>query len=167
MAGALGTINSTTSILETSDKGVANGVASLDPGGKVPSAQLPSSVSATIPQSFSFTRNGSDFLQETSGTYVSMAKFIYAGSSILGVPTTIKVNAWNDGGTSISIQIFDVTNGLQVAEVTGVVTSAIDNIQDLGVLANIPLNAALFEVRLLLVGGGMGDQAKISSLTIY
>ena len=165
--GALGTINSTTEVVESSEKGAVNGVASLDAGGKVPSAQLPSSVSATTPQSFSFPRNNSDFLQENSATYVSVAKFIYTGSSVLGIPTTIKANAWNDGGTSISIQIFDVTNGAQIAEVTGVISAAADNIQDLGALSNIPLSQAVFEIRILLVGGGMGDQAKISSLTIY
>jgi hypothetical protein len=148
--------------LTNDDLGANNGVAQLGATGKVPTSQL-----ITTPQSFSFTRNNNDFLQENGASYSSVAKFIYTGSSILGIPTIIKANVWNFGGTSVSIQIFDVTNSLQIAEVTNVTNSSIDNIQDLVAISNIPLNAALFEVRLLLVGGGMGDSARISSLIIH
>lgn len=120
-----------------------------------------------IPQSFSFTRNNNDFLQENNGAYQSLCKITYGGTDLFGIHTNIITNAWNDGGTSISIEIFDTTNGNQIAEVTGITSASIDNIVNLGTLTNLPTGQAVFEVRVLLVGGGMGDQAKISSLTIY
>ena len=122
---------------------------------------------ATIPQTVSFTRNNTPSLQENLTTYQTAAKVRYVGSAILGVPTTIEVNAWLDGGTSFSVEIFDVTNGNQIAEVTGATGALENNSQSLGSLTNVPAGGALFEVRILLTGGGMGDQARISTFTIY
>lgn len=119
------------------------------------------------PQSVSFTRNNNNFLQTASASYEAVAKVEYLGSDVLGIPDTIDVNAWNDGGTSISIEIQDVTNGNQIAEATVVTSSSEVNIEDLGTLSNIPTGPAMFEIRLLLVGGGMGDQAKASTFSIY
>lgn len=39
--GAIGSINNSTSVVESSEKGAANGVASLDGGAKIPPGQLP------------------------------------------------------------------------------------------------------------------------------
>lgn len=119
------------------------------------------------PQSVSFTRNNNNFIETSDSSYEAVAKVEYLGSDVLGIPDTIDVNAWNDGGTSISIEIFDVSNGNQIAEVTGVTSTSEANIQNLGALANIPTGEAMFEIRLKLVGGGMGDDAKISTFSIY
>jgi len=122
----------------------------------------------TIPVHTSFTRNNSDHVQENSGAYTTVAKIIYAGSSVLGVPTSIIANVWNDGATSVDIRVIDATNGdVVIAELTGITSSFDGNIPNLGTLSNIPTGNASFEVQLALNGGGMGDQARISSLTIY
>ena len=120
----------------------------------------------TQSQPFVFTTNNNDFIQENNGAYTSVAKISYAGSDRLGIPRSIFGNIWNDGGISVSIQIFDVTNSLQIAELTGIVSASEANISDLGALTNVPTGRAVFEIRLLQVGGGMGDNAKMSSITI-
>lgn len=119
----------------------------------------------THPQSFSFTRNNNEYLQE-NGTAV-VAKIMYAGSDVLGVPTKIIANCWNDGGTSVDITIIDATNSDNVIATLNITSSSEENIADLGTLSNIPTGNAVFEVEITLNGGGMGDEAKISSLTIY
>lgn len=118
-------------------------------------------------QSFSFTRNNNDFVQENSLTYVSVSKITYVGTDRLRTPTNIIANVWNDGGTSVSVRVTDITNANVIAELTGITSSSDINIEDLGALSNLPNSPALFLVELLQIGGGMADNAKISSLTIY
>lgn len=48
MSDQLGNITPTTQILEVSDKGVANGVASLDAGGKLPMSELPAGIAGGL-----------------------------------------------------------------------------------------------------------------------
>lgn len=119
------------------------------------------------PQTVSFTRNNNSSVQTADTSYDLVAKVEYLGSDVLGVPDTIDLNAWNDGGTSISIEIQDITNGNQIAEATLITSSSEANIEDLGTLSNVPTGPAVFEIRMLLVGGGMGDQAKASTFSIY
>jgi len=119
----------------------------------------------TVSQSYAFTRNNSEFVQE-GGTDV-VAKITYAGSTTLGIPTNIIANVWNDGGTSVDITITDETNSNQIAQLLGITSSSEENIADLGTLSNIPLANAVISITLTLNGGGMGDDARISSLTIY
>jgi len=156
---------------QTANKGVANGYAPLDASALVPLSSLPDSVKTTIPQSFAFTRNNQRYVDTNDDEYETVASPIYPGSDALGIPTTIEANCWNDGGTSISVRIIDLTNGDEVtpvviAEATGITTSDEFNIEDLGSLSNIPTGSILLGVQLLLTGGGMGDDAAISSLTI-
>ncbi len=125
----------------------------------------------TTPQSFAFTRNNQRYVDTNDDEYQTVASPMYPGSDALGIPTTIEANCWNDGGTSISVRIIDLTNGDEVtpvviAEATGITTSDEFNIEDLGSLSNIPTGSILLGVQLLLTGGGMGDDAAISSLTI-
>lgn len=124
-------------------------------------------LSKSDPRSFSFTRNNNDFVQANGIFYESVAKIAYVGSDDSRVPTNIIANVWNDGGTSVTLRVSDVTNFNTIAEVTGITSSSSTNLVDMGVLSNLPSGNAVFSVELILVGGGMGDQAKISSLTIY
>lgn len=144
--------------------GANNHIATLQP--KTGDIALTSDIK-TQSQPFVFTRNNFDFIQENSNTYVSVAKITYAGTNTLGVPTKIISNVWNDGGTSVSIRVVDITNAQVIAELTGITSANDFNLENLGTLSNLPLLPALFQIELLQNGGGMGDNAKISSLTIY
>lgn len=163
MSNQLGNITPSTPILETSDVGVANGVAGLDSSGLIPISQLNPQVICC-----SFTRNNSNFLQNNGSVYETSAKLIYPGTSITGTHSTILCNAWNFGGASIDIRVIDLNNGnAVVAEVLGITTTSTINIADLGTLSNLPASQSNFAVQVRLNGGGMGDQARISSITMY
>ena len=106
-------------------------------------------------------RAGSDFsvvapsaprVTTASALYVVLARFIFAGTAAAGALTAIKALFWRISGTgSVDMQIYDVTNALQIAELTGVVGAA-TTVQDLGAIANLPAAEATFEVQLRAVG---------------
>jgi len=118
--------------------------------------------------SFSFTRNNNPNIQNNGSAYETSAKILYPGTGVTGIHTKMFSNAWNDGGTSIDLRVIDLTNGNNViAQNLIIISQQEDNIVDLGTLSNLPTDEAVFAIQLRLNGGGMGDQAKISSLTIY
>ena len=93
--------------------------------------------------------------EATSSTaYVALLAFRFGGSGAWGTPSEMKVVARVEQATRPGdIRIFDVTNGLAIAEVTGL-TSLVDAIVDLGIISNIPATEAIFELQAKKVGGG-------------
>jgi hypothetical protein len=86
-------------------------------------------------------------------SYVTLASFIYRGSASIGEFTEINVSSFLDGGTSYSIRIFDLTNTLQIAEITGQ-TNVTLQIISMGTLSNIPTGPAILQIQCLALGGG-------------
>lgn len=123
---------------------------------------------SVLPVPVSFTDLNNAFVQTDEAVYTEVAKFNYPGTSNAGIHTVIEANVYNDGGTDVDIRIVDITNGSAViAELTGITSSSTDNVEDLGTVSNLPTAPALFAVEILLNGGGMGDDAKVSALTMY
>jgi len=113
---------------------------------------------------FSFTGENGDGAETKSATYETVAAFIFEGSAALAAITSIKAIASADGSTSADIRIFDATNSLVIADLTGF-TNATPEIIDLGSISNVPTGEALFELQLLRDGGG-GDRGLCSSLQV-
>lgn len=99
-----------------------------------------------------------------SATYETLGLFGYDGSDELGVPTAIKALVNITGATSGSIRIFDETNSLVIAELTGF-TETDPTIKDLGAISNVPTSPAVWSIQLLRVGTG-GDSASVHSVAI-
>ncbi len=85
--------------------------------------------------------------------------FIYRGSAAIGTPSAMKVIlAVGDATKPVDVRLRDVTNGLTIAEVTGLVNLA-QAIVDLGAinLANVPVGEAIFEVQCQSTLGGAAN----------
>ena len=105
----------------------------------------------------------------TSGSYVLPpgGRFIFRGTTSLGTPTALKVVGGFLGtpGTG-DYRVFDVTNVLVIAEITGVATLS-PAILDLGTISHLPAGEAIWEVQLFRsAGGGGGNTPSLSSLQI-
>jgi len=106
---------------------------------------------------------GAFFINASSGTYQTVAKFLYAGTDITGIPTKIKVlSRTSNGSGNYSVKIFDVTNSMDIAEITAQTNDVFATV-DLGTLSNLPAAEAEFEIQMLR---GSPGEAQLSSLTI-
>jgi hypothetical protein len=100
-----------------------------------------------------FGSEGSPELSTSSNTYVRLASFIYGGTDAVGALAVIRVNAWRSGGTSIEARIVDLGSAAVICEV--LITSSLeDNLEDMGILSNLPTNESIFEVQMRKTGGG-------------
>ncbi len=107
------------------------------------------------------TSNGVD---TTNGAYTVVATFIFAGTTSIGSPTSIKAICETDATTSADIRIQDVTNVQTIAELTGW-TDASPAIKDLGTISNLPSGEAIWEVQIFRTGTG-GQFARAYSLCV-
>lgn len=99
---------------------------------------------------------GFDETSTNSTSYSTHGKIIFPGTTKMGTPTGIFVNAYSNA-SSYDIRIRDVTNGNTIAELTGQ-TNTSYAMKDLGTLSNLPAGRAVFEVQ-LLISGGFGKDA--------
>lgn len=92
--------------------------------------------------------------------------FIFRGSSVVPAPTSIKAVAFKDtGANTMDVRIFDVTNALVIAELTGI-SDDMPAIQALGALANIPTGEAIWEVQARRVGNPGSTDCFVDSISI-
>lgn len=98
-------------------------------------------------------------------TYTAIAHMIWRGSTSLGTPSNVRVKARRSGGSSdYDIRLYDVTNALQIAEVTAQVNDVFAII-DLGTLSNISAGEAMWEVQ-----GKVGDgstEGRLAAVVAY
>jgi len=95
------------------------------------------------------------YVTTSSSTYDVMSKFRFAGTDKLGTAIKIYVNAWRvSGAGTVDVRIFDATNVIAIAELTGITSTLDTNLVDLGVLSALPTGAAVFEIQGRRVGGG-------------
>jgi len=98
-------------------------------------------------------------------TYVSQAAFEFKGELEVGNPSRITfVGNGSDGSPAHSVRIYDITNAVVIAEVTGSV-NAIRAIVDMGAIANVPSLDAIWEIQAKRDGSG-SVALELSSLTI-
>jgi hypothetical protein len=119
---------------------------------------------ASVPLSFS---SGTiKHVETTSSTYASLAHFIYGGSSVIGPMVNINVNAWVTGNTTCDVRLYDLTNNLVVAELTGITSQLEPNLQSMGTLINIPAGPSVIEIQGRKLTGGGASKLRIGSLEI-
>jgi len=104
------------------------------------------------------------YIQVTSAQYAIAAKFIFNGTSLLGIPTNIKVSYQvQNSSYPASIKLYDITNKTTIVEKTGL-TSTAETIVDLGALSNLPASQAVFELQMKTTSSYIWVRA--SSLTM-
>lgn len=96
----------------TSEKGVANGYASLDSGGKVPSSQIPPvALSETAVVADNAARDALTVQEgDTANTLDSGKWWIYDGSTWLEMTTPATVNSVNGQTGTVSLSIDDISD---------------------------------------------------------
>jgi hypothetical protein len=100
--------------------------------------------------------------------YKIMAQSIWPGSDLVGVPPAINVNAYCDAATDLcAIKIYDATNALTVAEITGITATDLDTILDMGTLTNIATGESVWEWQGLQVDDDKNSRIDIQSVVIY
>lgn len=110
-----------------------------------------------------FGNNGVPYLEINSVNYVTIAELYFAGSNTLGpIDNITSIYGSNSATQTAEIRVFDLTNGLVIAEATQ--TSLARQIFNLGTISNVPTGPSIFEVQVKKTGGQA--RAQISSLTI-
>ncbi len=100
-----------------------------------------------------FTDQTNPYVSHNTVSNTVKARFPFAGTTVLGIPSLIKIITEVTGGGTGEIIIYDLTNALTIASVTGVaaMTTAY---QSVGTLSNLPAGEAIFEVQLRVSAGG-------------
>ena len=98
---------------------------------------------------YTYGNNSDPFVKTTSTSYAIVSSIVYAGSANSFSPSEILV-ILNNANTSgrVAARIFDVTNGLQICEITNINPGTVKTIYNMGTLSNIPSAAAIWEVQL-------------------
>ena len=103
----------------------------------------------------SFATDGAPYVNRNlSASYASLGTIYFRGTTALGAPANIKiVMAASTASPTHSLRIFDVTHGLQIAEMTGMSLMGL-HIGDMGALTNLPTGETILEVQGKRDGGG-------------
>ncbi len=101
-----------------------------------------------------------------AGVFTRVGNFIFDGTDNVGDPSSILVNGFKDPlATTAEFRVIDITNGgLVIATGIGVISQDEFNIVDLGVLANLPIGRAVFQIEARRTGGA--GAAFINSLSV-
>lgn len=103
----------------------------------------------------------------SSKAYARMSIFKYYGSNNTAPIVAIEtISCMSDTVTSYDIRILDKTNGLVIAEKTGL-THTDDAVDDLGTISNLPTDSALFEVQMKRNGGNGNPKVFLENIIIY
>ena len=95
---------------------------------------------------FSFTDQTAAGIEVQNTTYRLIGRFFFAGTDKLGVMSKIKIMAHRcSGSNDYSLKVYDVINGNQIVEKTGL-TNDDYQVIDLGTLSNLPSGESVFEL---------------------
>lgn len=91
----------------------------------------------------------------TSTTFVRIGLFRFRGTSVDGTPTSIRavIGGVVTTGT-VSVRIVNFTNAVTIGTSTGVITSATPQLVTIPITNPFPVNQAIMEFQLSVVGGG-------------
>lgn len=108
----------------------------------------------TVANVMQLMANVHDFVLSTSYQVVGEA-FIFGGSNTWGTPTEILALHSQTGAATKShdLRVYDVTNGNVICEITGF-NNLVDQVDNLGIISNVPTTSAIWEVQARRVGGG-------------
>ena len=114
-------------------------------------------------QSFKVTATGVN--STTATAYENIMELTIPGESIANI-TAIKIlGKMTSGADSYSVRVYDSTNSNIIAEKTGL-TNTSNSITDLGTLANLPDDEAIFEIQAKRIGGNTQKKIFIHEATI-
>jgi hypothetical protein len=105
---------------------------------------------------------GAPYIESTSATYETLAHIGFLGTD-QNTPTQIAALIGQANPGTIDVRIQDITNGLTIAEITGVTGAAL-GLTDLGTLSNLSATAATWVVQVSKVGGG--NKARCGGLSV-
>jgi len=97
-------------------------------------------------------------------TYKVVGWMVFPGSVQFGIPTSVSGILFVEeeiGPVVGDARIYDATNALQIAEVTGITSQSKINIEDYGALSNISAGEAVWEFQLKRTAGVDPDDDKI------
>jgi len=114
--------------------------------------------------SYSFTSSSGQPYIESSSTasYETIGYFDWPGSTSVDTPSQLKAMCRINGGTSMNVRVYDITNVATIAELTGI-TATIFTSYDMGTLSNITTAPAVWEIQ--IQGVGPGVKARIAAFT--
>ena len=99
-------------------------------------------------------------------TYTVTATFIFPGSNSIGTINDVNIISHADDKiSSYSARLFDQTNGLTIAENTGM-TDYSQNIQNLGTVTNVPASQSIIELQ-IKADDGSNKKIYVESLSIH
>jgi hypothetical protein len=91
--------------------------------------------------------------KSTSELWNRVDHFIYPGSSISAANVSrVLINAQAESGVTYSVRLYDATQAVDIAKVTGQ-TNSLPAIINLGTVANVPSTDNLFEVHVMRTAG--------------
>lgn len=99
----------------------------------------------------------------SSTVYESVQDFIFPGTLAVGIPTVISAVVHKSGGIAMDLRIFDITNSLTIAELTGIVDET-PVIRIIDSVTNLPAARSLWTVQIRRDGGGA--TARVSAVLI-
>lgn len=130
---------------------------------KIQIGNLPSGGGGVTNLNWSIHPHNAPYKNTTQTAYEVHAMGIFAGTTELGTPTNIKVNAWKaTGGTSFAVRIYDLTNALAVAELTGQTGESSGAVLDMGTLSNLSTGASVWEFQQKVTGTTTGYMSSVT-----
>ena len=102
-----------------------------------------------------------------TSSYSRVIRFNYPGSDNAGLIDYVEVISSMDSNvTSYNIRLYDKTNDMVMAELTGLTNTA-DVANDLGTITNIPTSKAILEIHVKKNGGRGNSKVYVDNATIY
>lgn len=89
----------------------------------------------------------------SGSSYKVEGRMIWVGSTLVGVPTSISGIAFVDNDEVGDIRIYDATNALEIAELIGISSNDLNNLEDFGTLTNISAGEAVWEFQIRQTSG--------------
>jgi hypothetical protein len=130
-------------------------------------AVLPSQIGGGAASMVVSLASGSIKHVETGATsYKSLAHFIYGGSNNVGSITNFNVNAWVSNNGTVCVRFYDLTNANVIAEIIDISSQSEANIRSMGVINNLPTEAAVIEIQGQKATGGGASKLRIASVEL-
>jgi len=128
---------------------------------------LPSEVGGGAASMVISLASGSIKHVETGATsYKSLAHFIFGGTNNVGQITNFNVNAWVSNNGTVCIRFYDLTNANVIAEIIDISSQDEFNIRSMGVISNLPTEAAVIEIQGQKATGGGASKLRIASVEL-
>lgn len=111
--------------------------------------------------------SGSNKYVETGATsYKSLAHFIYGGSANIGAINNFNVNAWVSNNGTVCVRFYDITNANVIAEIIDISSQDEFNVRSMGIINNLPTQAAVIEIQGQKATGGGSSKLRMSSVEL-